>query len=104
MTEYHLRFEGASKTEYVEWPEGTVSVYRMTGEQIADRTVRSEIVKPERGPAYYTGPVIARHSWCGYVGMFKTLDEAFDAIQKDREAQKRMDETQAARKASRKVA
>jgi len=98
MTEYHLRFEGASKTEYVEWPEGTVSVYRISGEQIADRTVYSEIVIPERGPAFYKGPVIARHSWCGYIGMFKTFAEAVAAIEQDREAQKRHDETQAARK------
>ncbi len=100
MSEYHLRFDGASKTEYVEWPEGTVSVYRISGEQIADRTVYSEIVKPERGPAYYTGPVIARHSWCGYIGMFKTFAEAAAAIEVDRKEQKAVEDKRAAREAA----
>jgi hypothetical protein len=96
--EYHLQYLGPPKSEYVDWPEGSVSVYRITGDQIADRVVFSEIVKPERGPAYYEGPVIARHSWCGYVGLFRSLDEAVIAIKADRESQKQMDATQAARR------
>lgn len=85
MSEYHLQFtDTAFKNEYVEWPKGTVSVYKISGHQIADRTVFSEIVKPERGPAYYSGPIIAQHSWCGYLGMFKTFAEAVAAIEKDR--------------------
>lgn len=84
MTEYHLQFNTPNEN----WPNGAVSVYQISGSQIADREVRAEIVKPERGPAYYTGDVIARHSWCGYIGMFETLEEACAAIKADEAEQK----------------
>jgi len=58
------------------WPLGAWSVYRINGDQIADRVVR-ERVNPE---GYYEGKVIARHSWCGFLGMFKTLPEVVAAI------------------------
>jgi hypothetical protein len=86
--EYHLQYFGPLKNEHVDWPDGSVSVYRITGDQIADRVVRDGLVKPEQGPAYYGGDVIARHSWCGYVGSFKSLDEAAAAIAEDRATQK----------------
>lgn len=63
------------------WPQGAWSVYRINGDQIADRIVRAEICRPPHGPAYYKGEVIARHSWCGYIGMFTTMAEATAAIE-----------------------
>lgn len=95
--EYHLRFDPPTNGH---WPDGAVTVYQITGSQIADREIRSEIIKPERGPAYYSGEVIARHSWCGYVGMFKTLPEAVAAIEKHRAEQTAMEAKQAARKSA----
>jgi hypothetical protein len=59
------------------WPQGAWSVYQIDGDQIANRVVR-ERVNPN---GYYEGKVIARHSWCGYLGMFKTLSEVMAAIE-----------------------
>jgi hypothetical protein len=42
---------------------------------------------------YYEGDVIARHSWCGYLGMCKT----FDAVQKLIEEHKAETEAREAR-------
>ena len=53
------------------------SVYQINGDQIADRVVR-ERVNPK---GWYEGKVIARHSWCGYLGGFKSLPEAMAAIE-----------------------
>lgn len=75
--EYHLQAENFSNEH---WPNGAWSVYKITGEQIAERTVR-EKVNTEGG--YYEGKVIARHSWCGYIGMFATLAEAVAEIEAD---------------------
>lgn len=70
------------------WPRGAWSVYQINGDQIADRIVREKIEHPERGPAYYTGKVIARHSWCGYVGMFEKLADAMAEIERLASGQK----------------
>jgi hypothetical protein len=59
------------------WPKGAWSVYQITGDQIADRIVK-ERVNPK---GYYEGEIIARHSWCGYIGMYETLPEAMNAIE-----------------------
>lgn len=64
------------------WPNGAWSVYAITGDQIADRIVR-EKVNPS---GYYEGKVIARHSWCGYLGMWEKLDDAVAAIAAHRKA------------------
>ena len=58
------------------WPVGAWSVYRITGDEIADRTVR-ERVSPN---GYYEGAVIARHPWPGYLGMYATLAEVVGVI------------------------
>ena len=58
------------------WPRGSWSVYQIDGDQIAERVVR-ERVNPK---GWYEGGVIARHSWCGYIGMFETPAEAMAAI------------------------
>jgi hypothetical protein len=83
--QYHLAFDPPFKNEYVDWSNGAWSVYRITGDQIANRIVFSEIVPPDRGrAAYYKGGIIARHSWCGYLGMFDTLEKAMKAIEADK--------------------
>jgi hypothetical protein len=69
------------------WPNGAWSVYQISGDQIADRVVREEIVKPIDGPAFYKGKVIARHSWCGYLGMTETFDGVQKLIEKDQAEQ-----------------
>lgn len=69
------------------WPNGSWSVYRIDGDQIADRVIREEVVKPKDGPAYYKGKVIARHSWCGYLGMTETFDGVHEMIEMDQAAQ-----------------
>jgi len=58
------------------WPEGGWSLYQISGDEIAERTVR-ERVNPK---GWYEGEVIARHPWCGYVGLFVTLDEVMATI------------------------
>ena len=79
---FHIQWDGPCEPH---WPRGAWSVYRISGEEIADRIVREKIVMPERGPPYYSGKVIARHSWCGYLGMWETLPEAMAAIEAARE-------------------
>jgi len=64
------------------WPNGYWALYQITGDEIADRVVRDELVKPERGPAYYRGEVIARHSWPGFVGGYDSLEEAAAEIER----------------------
>lgn len=71
------------------WPKGAWSVYRINGDQIADRIVR-ESVNPN---GYYEGKVIARHSWCGYLG----TTETFEGVQKIIEGDRADQEAQAAR-------
>lgn len=72
--EFHIQWNDPLEPH---WPKGAWSVYRITGDQIADRTVRAS-VNVKRG--HYEGDVIARHPWCGYVGMFETWVEIAAAI------------------------
>lgn len=81
---YHLQFFGPLKSEYVDWPDGAVSVYHITGDEIADKIIRAEIVQHARYGAYYRGDVIARHPWPGYLGCFKTMEEAAELIAEHR--------------------
>ena len=76
MSEYHIRKE---KPCLPHWPNGGWSAYQITGDQIADRVVREKI-NPK---GWYEGGVIARHSWCGYIGMFETMAELLKAIEKE---------------------
>ncbi len=75
--DYHLQFFGPLKNEYVDWPEGSVSVYRITGDEIACRVIFKDQMDPR-------SEVIARHSWSGYLGSFKSLAEAVSAIENER--------------------
>lgn len=68
MAEYHLQHFGPVEPH---WPRGGWSLYRITGDQIAQRVV------------YKKGKVVERHSWCGYIGIFETLQEAMEAIEKE---------------------
>ncbi len=73
---YHITFNDPIEPH---WPNGSWSVYRITGDQIADRIVRERVVtETQNGVPYYEGKVIARHSWCGYLGM----SEKFDGVAK----------------------
>lgn len=58
------------------WPKGGWSVYKITGDQIAERIVRDS-----------SGSVIARHSWCGYLGICETLEGVAALIALNTEAQ-----------------
>lgn len=51
------------------WPSGGWSLYRINGDQIAER------IKFDQN-----GKVTERYSWCGYIGCFTTLDEITAAI------------------------
>lgn len=74
MAEYHLQHSGPTLPH---WPNGSWSVYQITGDQIAERVVR-ETVNPK---GWYEGGVIARHSWCGYLGMKEKLADAMKIIE-----------------------
>lgn len=76
QTQYHIMRDDPCLPH---WPNGSWSVYQINGDQIADRIVR-ERVNPK---GYYEGAVIARHSWCGYLGMTETFDGVRDLIEKD---------------------
>jgi hypothetical protein len=71
--DYHISSFNANDV----WPHGGWSLYQINGDQIADRVVR-ERINPK---GYYEGKVIARHSWCGFMGCFTTLDDIMAAIQ-----------------------
>ena len=71
---FHVQWDGPCEPH---WPRGGWLVYQIDGDQIANRVVR-ECVNPE---GYYEGNVIARYSWCGYLGMFETLLEVMTAIE-----------------------
>lgn len=78
---YHIQAENFSNEH---WPNGAWSLYRITGDEIASRVIRNQVYKPKDGSAaFYKGDIIARHSWCGYIGIFKTLPELVAAIEKD---------------------
>lgn len=80
QAQYHL-----TRNDPIEphWPNGAWSIYWITGDEIADRIVRSEVVKPTDGAPYYKGDVIGRHSWCGFLGMTETLDGVRLMIEED---------------------
>lgn len=74
MTEsYHIDHFGPCEPH---WPKGGWAIYRISGDEIADRVVR-ERVNPL---GFYEGDVIARHSWCGYLGIRETLEEVLEVI------------------------
>lgn len=78
MNQSHIDWFGPSDA----WPIGGWSLYKISGDQIADRVVR-ERVNVDGG--YYEGDAIARHSWCGYIGIFATLPELMKAIEQAKE-------------------
>jgi hypothetical protein len=84
QAQYHITRDDPCEPH---WPNGSWSVYRISGDQIADRIVRNEVVKPTDGTPYYQGAVIGRHSWCGYLGMTETFDGVRDMIEKDQAEQ-----------------
>jgi hypothetical protein len=88
--QYHITREAPCLPH---WPNGAWSVYQIDGDQIADRIVREEIVKPESGAPYYRGDVIARHSWCGFLGMTETFDGVRAMIEKAETVQVRKGKT-----------
>ena len=85
QTQYHIKRNDPCLPH---WPNGSWSVYQIDGDQIAERIVREKVVNDENG-AYYTGPVIARHSWCGFLGMTETLDGVRKLIWEDQAEQKK---------------
>lgn len=89
-TQFHITYSPPNSA-LEHWPQGCWSLYEITGDQIADRTVRKEIVVPADGAPYYKGDVIARHSWCGFVGCYHSLADTSAAILK------RANETEARR-------
>jgi hypothetical protein len=64
--EFHLQWFGPCEPH---WPQGGWSVYRISGDEIAQRIKCDE-----------NGKVLERHSWCGYIGIYKTLPEVMAAI------------------------
>lgn len=78
---YHVQYDEPTEV----WPKGGWSVYHIDGDEIAERVVREKIVKPERGPAYYDGKVIARHSWCGFLGMVDSTEKLVALIDDHKE-------------------
>lgn len=74
---FHIqRFEAHKAND--NWPTGGWSLYKIDGEQIANRTVW-ERVNPK---GWYEGEIIARHAWCGFIGIFATLPEVMAEIEK----------------------
>jgi hypothetical protein len=64
--QYHIQWCAPNDV----WPKGGWSVFRITGDEIASRTIW-EGYNHEKG--YPTGKVEWRHSWPGYIGMVATL-------------------------------
>ena len=73
---YHVQFCAPNDV----WPNGGWSVYQINGDQIADRIVR-ERINPK---GWYEGGVTHRHSWCGYLGMVETLEDAMEMIKRNK--------------------
>ena len=67
--EAHQHFHLSSFPPNSNWPAGGWSLYRITGEQIAERIVRNA-----------EGEVVERWPWPGYIGCFETLAEVTEAI------------------------
>lgn len=80
--EYHI-----SKVDVIlpHWPNGGWAVYRITGDKIADRIVHKAVntTGSAFGGPFYKGPVIARHSWCGYLGMTETWEGVTKLVEDD---------------------
>lgn len=79
--QFHVRFSPPNAANE-HWPNGFWALYEINGDQIAERTVFKEIVSDGRFGPHYTGGVIARHSWCGYVGGYGSLAEVSAEIDK----------------------
>jgi hypothetical protein len=62
------------------WPKGGWSLYRITGDEIAERI---EWGKPAKGYKTIGRKVVRRDPWCGYIGMFETFSEREKAIDTD---------------------
>ena len=73
--DYHINHSAANE----HWPNSMWALYKINGDKIADCVVR-EHVNPK---GWYEGKVIARHSWCGYIGGFHSLAELMAAIEAD---------------------
>lgn len=64
---YHVTYDEPNDV----WPRGAWSVYNITGDEIAARIVRDA-----------KGKVVERHPWCGYIGMWTTLDAVQGVIER----------------------
>ena len=69
MSYRHAEFHIIKFTANDHWPNGGWSLYEITGDQIADRIAFDR-----------DGKVTARHSWCGFIGLFETLEDVRAAI------------------------
>jgi hypothetical protein len=70
--QYHIsRFDGPTDP----WPRGGWSLYRISGDEIAQRIKFNEA----------NTKVVRRNPWCGYISTFETLDEVMAAIEADRD-------------------
>jgi hypothetical protein len=85
MNQYHITRDEPCPPH---WPRGSWSVYRITGDEIADRIIRERVVQGEFGP-HYSGEVVARHSWCGFLGMTETFDGVRNMIDRDLKARRK---------------
>jgi predicted DNA-binding transcriptional regulator len=81
--EYHIRSFGPTDP----WPNGGWSLYQISGDQIADRIEKDE-----------KGKVVARHSWCGYIGIWETPEEITEAIKAHEELELKRLEREKTRK------
>lgn len=75
IMEYHLLYFPPNDV----WSNGGWSVYKISGDKIAESTVR-ERVNPK---GWYEGGTIVRHPWQGFLGCVATLDEVNKLISKD---------------------
>lgn len=66
--QYHLNTHPANDV----WPNGCIALYRIDGDQIARRIGFDS-----------NGDVNRRDGWCGYIGMFETLEQVAEAIRQD---------------------
>jgi hypothetical protein len=72
--QYHLSHFAATDP----WPNGGWSVYKITGDQIAER-----IEFAPRTSSIGTRKAVRRDSWCGYLGIGETLADAMKLIEED---------------------
>jgi len=69
--QYHITFSPPYKAND-NWPNGMWAVYRITGDQIAQRIRFDD-----------KGEVVERHSWCGYLGGCDSLNGVKAMIEED---------------------